>query len=101
MSTEISLDGTDRRLLDALQRNGRSTFDELAEHASLSSSATLRRARTRSPIDTIPASAPQAVKFQLDDDHDPMGDTWHTGKVWNHYHTKNMMRGTLLKRLEK
>jgi|TARA_R110001583_G_scaffold56489_2_gene170374 Lrp/AsnC family leucine-responsive transcriptional regulator len=28
-----------------LQRNGRSTFDELAEHASLSSSATLRRVR--------------------------------------------------------
>ena len=28
-----------------MQRNGRSTFDELAEHASLSSSATLRRVR--------------------------------------------------------
>ena len=45
MSTEISLDGTDKRLLGALQINGRSTFDELAEQASLSPSATLRRVR--------------------------------------------------------
>lgn len=45
MSTEILLDKTDRRLLTALQRNGRSTFDELAEQASLSPSATLRRVR--------------------------------------------------------
>ncbi len=45
MSTETTLDNTDRRLLAALQANGRATFDELAERVSLSPSATLRRVR--------------------------------------------------------
>ena len=41
----ITLDAIDRRLLDALQRNGRLTATELAEHVGLTTSPCLRRLR--------------------------------------------------------
>lgn len=41
----INLDTIDRRLLDALQRNGRLTATELAEHVGLTTSPCLRRLR--------------------------------------------------------
>ena len=41
----INLDAIDRRLLDALQRNGRLTATELAEHDGLTTSPCLRRLR--------------------------------------------------------
>ena len=37
------LDDIDRRIVDALQRQGRMTFDELAGQVQLSASAVLRR----------------------------------------------------------
>ena len=45
METEIDLDAIDRRILAALQTQGRSTYDELAAGVGLSSSATLRRVK--------------------------------------------------------
>lgn len=45
MSTEAHLDAIDRRILQALQGNGRATYDELASAVGLSPSATLRRVK--------------------------------------------------------
>ena len=45
MDAEISLDAIDRRILLALQAQGRSTYDELAATVGLSASATLRRVK--------------------------------------------------------
>lgn len=45
MDTAITLDAIDRRILRALQTNGRMTYDELAGQVSLSPSATLRRVK--------------------------------------------------------
>lgn len=45
MSDEIRLDAIDRRLLAALQADGRITYDLLAEQVGLSASAVLRRVR--------------------------------------------------------
>ena len=45
MQTETTLDAIDRRILAALQRQGRSTYDELAAAVGLSASATLRRVK--------------------------------------------------------
>ncbi len=45
MKTEIELDAIDRRILGALQAQGRATYDELAAAVGLSPSATLRRVR--------------------------------------------------------
>jgi Lrp/AsnC family transcriptional regulator, leucine-responsive regulatory protein len=45
METLIELDAIDRRILRALQTDGRMTFDVLAAEVSLSPSATLRRVR--------------------------------------------------------
>jgi len=45
MDTEVVLDTIDRRILRALQANGRITYDELAAQVSLSPSATLRRVK--------------------------------------------------------
>jgi Lrp/AsnC family leucine-responsive transcriptional regulator len=53
MDTPISLDAIDRRILRALQANGRMTFDELAGQVSLSASATLRRVRRLEESGTI------------------------------------------------
>src|SRR5215510_413434 len=45
MDTPIELDAIDRRILRALQANGRMTYDELAGQVNLSASATLRRVK--------------------------------------------------------
>ncbi|TXH46344.1 MAG: Lrp/AsnC family transcriptional regulator [Burkholderiaceae bacterium] len=45
METKITLDAIDRRILRALQADGRMTYDELATQVKLSSSATLRRVK--------------------------------------------------------
>jgi Lrp/AsnC family leucine-responsive transcriptional regulator len=45
MSNSIELDAVDRRILRALQANGRATYDELAAQVNLSASATLRRVK--------------------------------------------------------
>ena len=45
MDAELTLDAIDRRILRALQANGRMTYDELAGQVSLSPSATLRRVK--------------------------------------------------------
>ncbi len=45
MDTPIELDAIDRRILRALQANGRITYDELAGQVNLSASATLRRVK--------------------------------------------------------
>ena len=45
MQTETELDAIDRRILQALQAQGRVTYDELAAGVGLSASATLRRVK--------------------------------------------------------
>jgi Lrp/AsnC family leucine-responsive transcriptional regulator len=45
MDIEIELDAIDRRILQVLQAQGRSTYDELAAQVNLSASATLRRVK--------------------------------------------------------
>ncbi len=45
MPDEVTLDAIDRRILRALQVDGRVTYDELAAQVSLSPSATLRRVK--------------------------------------------------------
>lgn len=45
METSVQLDVIDRRILRALQSDGRMTYDELAAQVSLSPSATLRRVK--------------------------------------------------------
>lgn len=45
MKTEDTLDSLDRRILRALQANGRITYDELAAEVGLSPSAALRRVK--------------------------------------------------------
>lgn len=45
MEAQIPLDLVDRRILRALQANGRATYDQLAAEVQLSASATLRRVK--------------------------------------------------------
>ena len=45
MSAPIELDAVDRRILRALQTDGRATYDQLAANVQLSASATLRRVK--------------------------------------------------------
>jgi Lrp/AsnC family leucine-responsive transcriptional regulator len=45
METAVTLDTIDRRILRALQADGRATYDQLAAQVSLSPSATLRRVK--------------------------------------------------------
>jgi Lrp/AsnC family leucine-responsive transcriptional regulator len=45
MSKDIGLDAVDRRILQTLQAQGRSTYDELATAVGLSASAALRRVK--------------------------------------------------------
>lgn len=55
MENEIRLDAIDRRLLRALQADGRVTYDALASLVSLSASAVLRRVRRLEESGTIAA----------------------------------------------
>ncbi len=45
MTTEVELDAIDRRILAALQAQGRATYDDIAAGVGLSASAVLRRVR--------------------------------------------------------
>jgi Lrp/AsnC family leucine-responsive transcriptional regulator len=45
METPLALDAVDRRILRALQKDGRATYDVLAQEVGLSPSATLRRVK--------------------------------------------------------
>ena len=45
MESGVELDAIDRRILAALQQQGRATYDELAKGLGLSASATLRRVK--------------------------------------------------------
>ena len=45
MNNDLDIDAIDRRILRALQQDGRMTFDQLADQVQLSPSATLRRVR--------------------------------------------------------
>ena len=45
MAEALALDAVDRRILAALQQQGRATYDELAARVGLSASATLRRVK--------------------------------------------------------
>jgi Lrp/AsnC family leucine-responsive transcriptional regulator len=53
MSASTDLDSIDRRILQALQANGRLTFDELAGRVGLSASAVLRRVRRLEEAEVI------------------------------------------------
>ncbi|MEW6100017.1 MAG: Lrp/AsnC family transcriptional regulator [Pseudomonadota bacterium] len=53
MSTEVQLDAIDRRILRALQADGRMTYDQLAGEVNLSPSATLRRVRRLEELGAI------------------------------------------------
>jgi Lrp/AsnC family leucine-responsive transcriptional regulator len=53
MSASTDLDSIDRRILQALQADGRLTFDELAGRVGLSASAVLRRVRRLEEAEVI------------------------------------------------
>lgn len=53
MSAQPDLDSIDRRILQALQADGRLTFDELAGRVGLSASAVLRRVRRLEETEVI------------------------------------------------
>jgi Lrp/AsnC family leucine-responsive transcriptional regulator len=53
MSAATDLDSIDRRILQALQADGRLTFDELAGRVGLSASAVLRRVRRLEEAEVI------------------------------------------------
>jgi Lrp/AsnC family leucine-responsive transcriptional regulator len=53
MSAQPELDSIDRRILQALQADGRLTFDELASRVGLSASAVLRRVRRLEEMQVI------------------------------------------------
>ncbi len=53
MSAQPDLDSIDRRILQALQADGRLTFDELAGRVGLSASAVLRRVRRLEEMEII------------------------------------------------
>ena len=55
MENEVQLDAVDRRILRALQLDGRITYDALAAQASPSASAVLRRVRRREEAGVISA----------------------------------------------
>lgn len=53
MQTPIPLDAVDRRILRALQRDGRMTYDVLAQEVGLSPSAALRRVKRLEESGTV------------------------------------------------
>jgi Lrp/AsnC family leucine-responsive transcriptional regulator len=53
MEAHAQLDAIDRRILQALQADGRVTYDELAAQVGLSSSATLRRVKRLEEAEVI------------------------------------------------
>ncbi len=53
MEAVIELDAIDRRILRALQQDGRRTYDTLAGEAGLSASAVLRRVRRLEEVGVI------------------------------------------------
>lgn len=61
MTTETPIDPVDRRILQALQRHGRSTYDELAAQVGLSASAVLRRVRRLEDAGVITGYAAQVA----------------------------------------
>ncbi len=61
METGFELDAIDKRILAALQQNGRATFDELASAVGLSASAALRRVRRLEEAGVIAGYAAQVV----------------------------------------
>jgi len=69
MNTTIELDAIDRRILQALQADGRIGYDPLAEAVGLSPSATLRRVKRLEEQQVIKAYvallAPEAVGLGL------------------------------------
>jgi Lrp/AsnC family leucine-responsive transcriptional regulator len=69
MSAQPDLDSIDRRILQALQADGRLTFDELASRVGLSASAVLRRVRrleeTRVISGYVALVLPEAVGLGL------------------------------------
>lgn len=69
METEVPLDAVDRRILQALQAQGRITYDELAAQVGLSASATLRRVKRLEDAGVIAAYvallAPERVGLGL------------------------------------
>jgi Lrp/AsnC family transcriptional regulator, leucine-responsive regulatory protein len=69
MTTEVELDAIDRRILAALQAQGRATYDEIAAGVGLSASAVLRRVRRLEEAGVISGYAallaPEAVGLGL------------------------------------
>ncbi len=69
MNAEIVLDAVDRRILLALQAQGRSTYDELSAGVGLSASAVLRRVKRLEDSGVIAGYvalvAPEQVGLQL------------------------------------
>lgn len=65
MSAHIEIDAIDRRMLDALQQDGRLTFDALAERVGLSPSAVLRRVRRLEQSGVIAGYRAQVVPERL------------------------------------
>lgn len=88
MDSELTLDAVDRRILAALQLQGRITYDELAAQVQLSASAVLRRVRRLEEAGVIvgyAAIVPPArlglglcayVEVQLQRPSDVRGDTF-------------------------
>ena len=61
METDSGLDNLDRRILQALQANGRATYDEVAAGIGLSASATLRRVKRLEEAGVITGYAAQVA----------------------------------------
>ncbi len=65
MNDEFLLDAIDRRILQALQAQGRMTYDELASAVALSASATLRRVKRLEAAAVITGYSAQVAPQKL------------------------------------